>query len=107
MRRSIVSSEDDLASPPRAAKKLHRDRKVVSSSDEDVLHGVDYDADAVDVGPVPAQDDVVQYLMPTKRKDPRLKATPESVSDSDDDVPLFEKKIGTEMLDLKGGGPNL
>jgi hypothetical protein len=61
---SLVSSEDDQASPPKPRTEEKPRRKIgVSSSDDDVPHGVDYDA--VEVGPVPAHEDVVQYLSPS------------------------------------------
>ncbi len=66
-KRSLVSSEDDQASPPTPRTEKKPRRKIVSSSDDDVPHGVDYDA--VEVGPVPAHEDVVQCLSPSDAAD--------------------------------------
>jgi hypothetical protein len=125
-RRLVGSSDEDEDIPhedaaslqmPPAAKKMCR--MMLDSSDEDVPHGVDFEA--VEVGLVPAHEDFVQYLVnpqkvegtprnahnavekPTKRKDPQLLAT----TDSDDDVPMFSEKNGTEMLDLKAAAGGL
>ena len=123
LKRSLASSEDEKAEPqtPRTEKKTRR--KIASSSDDEtdsVPHGVDFDA--VEKGPAPLHEDVIQYLPPSdatvvtdalKRnakstKIQSVKVQPgkpeEKFSDTDDEVPIFAEKNGEETLNLKAGG---